>query len=305
MTDTRDFYRVAPNGEYMGVQLVCESPLEPGEFRAPPDCIETAPPALAANQAAVYEAGAWTVKADWRGVKLYAVEGGASVDPITAIGVLPSSLKATNIAPPAAQPKTFYSFDGAKWVAKPDWRGVTLYKTTDGTVTAITQVNVTPASVSATDIAPPSPEHSWVNGTWAPDSIKLQAKFARIKADAIQAVADYHAAWIQAQDGNPTQAEKDTWVFKVETATAIIGGKTLTAQAVAFLNGAGITTDALKLDWATKVMANSAAHAMIIGIAEQIRKAANDAVSVATTEAAITAALAAQKSTSEAAAAKL
>lgn len=212
---------------------------------------------------------------------------------------------ATTIKPPVTSARETAVFVGASWFVKPDWRGVTLYKTADGTVTAITQVNVTPASVSATDIAPPSPEHSWVNGAWAPDTLKLQAKFARLKADAIQTVADYHAAWIQAQDGNPTQAEKDTWVFKVETATAITGGKTLTAQAAAFLTAAGMTTDALKLDWATKVMTNSARHASIIGIAEQIRKAANDAVSVATTEAAITAALAAQKSTSEAAAAKL
>lgn len=66
------------------------------------------------------------------------------------------------------------------WVVKPDWRGVALYSTTDGSAVSIADIGQTPADVGATEQAMPSPAHVWDGAGWVLD----QAMLAKLKDQA-------------------------------------------------------------------------------------------------------------------------
>lgn len=63
----KPYYLFDPaSGEYQGVYVAQESPMEPGVHIAPVHSTDTAPPELGANQAAVFAGGAWSVVPDHR-----------------------------------------------------------------------------------------------------------------------------------------------------------------------------------------------------------------------------------------------
>lgn len=68
-------YQTDENGFYVGEVEATESPLEPGVFLIPGGCVEDAPPAVAAQQAAKREGGAWKVVPDMVGVEFWDAAG--------------------------------------------------------------------------------------------------------------------------------------------------------------------------------------------------------------------------------------
>lgn len=75
----------AAGGEYQGVYEAQENPLEPGSHIAPVNSTDIAPPALSANQAAVFASGAWSIVPDHRGETWYDQANGEPAE-ITALG---------------------------------------------------------------------------------------------------------------------------------------------------------------------------------------------------------------------------
>ena len=105
---------------------------------------------------------------------------------------------ATTQAPPAAGEHQAAVFDAAaqKWQLVPDWRGVQLYSTADGSEVAA-ELGQTPADCAATDKPRPSPAHVWKTSKWALDAAKQAALDAASKAALAQnidaAVASVYA----------------------------------------------------------------------------------------------------------------
>jgi hypothetical protein len=133
---------------------------------------------------------------------------------------------------------------------------------------------------------------------------KELALTARV-AQAMVSIDQFHAEKVQALVGSPTQVEKDTWALKLETANAIANKTPVSVAGQAFLQSAGMSTDAAKAAWAASVLAKSAAYAAIVGLAERLRDAARTAVKLATDEASIKVALDAQRAAADAAVARL
>lgn len=85
------------SGEYLSATIARESPMEPGVFLVPANATGIAPPATAANEVAVFEAGAWAIKPNYRGRTFYLTATAAPVV-IDRIGVAPDAVM-TDIAP--------------------------------------------------------------------------------------------------------------------------------------------------------------------------------------------------------------
>ncbi|MGP8432047.1 hypothetical protein [Paraburkholderia fungorum] len=75
-------------------------------------------------------------------------------------GVYHTPANATLVPPPDAGPHqvpVFVEKTGA-WELQPDWRGVALYRTLDGSATGIAAIGRVPADIDATDQPMPGPE---------------------------------------------------------------------------------------------------------------------------------------------------
>jgi hypothetical protein len=121
------------------------------------------------------------------------------------------------------------------------------------------------------------------------------------KAAALAQVDDHHATVVNKLVGNPTQAEKDTWAMKLDTAMAISSASTPGVAGQTFLAAAGITTAEDQKAWAQVVLAKAAGYAGIVGVGEKLRATARQAIKAATTTAEINAALEASVEQTEAA----
>lgn len=236
-------------GEFINEAPADESPIEPGVILLPAFATTAKPPKTASHEVAVYVAGQWQVKADWR--------------------------------------------------------GASLFSTSDGSAVTIGEIGKAPADIGATDQAGPSPAHVWKSGSWQLDPAKQAIQLDRAKLQALATIDQFHADTVQKLVGSPTQVEKDTWSLKLEAASAITNKTPISTAGQAFLAGAGMTTDAAKVAWATSVLAKSAAYAQVVGLAERLRDTARTAVKAATDEASLKAALDAQRAAADAAVASL
>ena len=83
---------------------------------------------------------------------------------------------ATQSAPPQAGAHQAALFDASaqKWQLVPDWRGVQLYSTVDGSEVAA-ELGQTPVDCAATNNPRPSEAHIWKAGKWALDAAKQAA----------------------------------------------------------------------------------------------------------------------------------
>lgn len=59
------------------------------------------------------------------------------------------------------------------WVLLPDFRGVMLYRTSDGAQAEITIAGVTPDEAGLTDAPRPSAEHVWNDDKWTVDPVRI------------------------------------------------------------------------------------------------------------------------------------
>ncbi|KVN83418.1 tail fiber assembly protein [Burkholderia ubonensis] len=76
----------------------------------------------------------------------------------------------TDVPVPDRPRNTWPFFVNGAWVLKPDYRAITLYSKATGTPTEITIVGIAPEDVGLTEIAPPSSEYKWQDGTgWVLD----------------------------------------------------------------------------------------------------------------------------------------
>jgi hypothetical protein len=110
------------------------------------------------------------------------------------------------------------------------------------------------------------------------------------KASALAQVDDHHATVVNKLVGNPTQAEKDTWSMKLDTATAITANAAPGVAGQTFLASAGIKPEDQQA-WAQMVLAKSAAYASIVGVGEKLRSGARVAIKAAATNDEVNAAL--------------
>jgi len=102
------------SGEFLSAATADASPLEAGIYLVPAFATETAPPAAGGRQVAVFSAGAWQIKADWRGVPLASTKDGSAVS-IREVGVTPAQIGAVETPPPSP----LYSWQGTAWVIDP------------------------------------------------------------------------------------------------------------------------------------------------------------------------------------------
>lgn len=90
------------SGEYINTTVADESPLEPGKFMIPAFATAIEPPAVKANEVAVFAAGAWSIVPDYRGQTVYDKTTGDPVQ-ITDLGALATNLVVTKPLPTQAQ----------------------------------------------------------------------------------------------------------------------------------------------------------------------------------------------------------
>lgn len=214
-------------------------------------------------------------------------------------GVILLPAFATTTKPPKAAAREVAVFAADKWQIKADWRGATLYSTKDGSNISISEIDKTPADVGATDQAMPSPAHTWNKGSWLLDPAKQAAQLEHDKLQALTTIDHFHAETVQQLVGNPTQVEKDSWSLKLDVANAITSKSPISPAGQSFLQSANITTAAAQAEWATSVLAKSAAYATIVGLAENLRSTARAAVKAATDQASLESALAAHRTAAE------
>ena len=102
---------------------------------------------------------------------------------------------ATTQAPPQAGAHQAAVFDAAanKWQLVPDWRGVQLYSTADGSEVAA-ELWQTPADCAATDKPRPSEAHIWKAGKWVLDADKQSALHAAQIAELAKSIDSAVAA---------------------------------------------------------------------------------------------------------------
>ncbi|MDR0673343.1 MAG: hypothetical protein LBF93_06735 [Zoogloeaceae bacterium] len=89
----------AATGEFTGASYAAASPLEPGEYLIPANATTKAPPEAGEHETPVFKSGEWTLLADWRGVTLHDVQGGAELE-ITEIGKTPDDYPGHTTTPP-------------------------------------------------------------------------------------------------------------------------------------------------------------------------------------------------------------
>lgn len=88
-------------GELLGAGEADASPLEPDTFIVPAHATDVEPPAVSANEAAVFTSGAWQVVADFRGKVLFDAAGNPVK--IESLGDVPANLSSAVPAPIALE----------------------------------------------------------------------------------------------------------------------------------------------------------------------------------------------------------
>lgn len=75
---------------------------------------------------------------------------------------------ATLVPPPMVGEREVPVWDGSAWATLPDWRGVALFSTADGSPVQIDRPGQSPQDVGATPTPRPDDGHVWHDGAWHP-----------------------------------------------------------------------------------------------------------------------------------------
>lgn len=127
-------------GAFLGSSPATESPLEPGVFLVPANATTIAPPAVGADEVALFREGAWTVAADLVGQVFYRPDG-TNVT-IAEVGQVPDPAWTTAPPPAAGDHQVAVLTDGV-WAVVADYVGQTFYKP-DGTKVTISEIGQSP-----------------------------------------------------------------------------------------------------------------------------------------------------------------
>ncbi|MGO0791102.1 hypothetical protein ACTOWA_14685 [Herbaspirillum seropedicae] len=208
---------------------------------------------------------------------------------------------ATTIKPPSTGLREIAVWNEDGWQVHADWRGVTLFSTADGSVVVINRISETPPEHNATEQAMPSAAAVWKEGRWHVDPARAAAMLEQARQQRLGAIESLHAQLVQDLLGGPTQMEKDTWALKLEIAAALQSKATLGTAGRAYLESAGLQTEASKMAWAERVLGKSASYGKVLGMAEKLRSQAYAATRGATDERELDAALESYRRACEAA----
>jgi len=98
-------------GELLGAGQADPSPAEQDVWLIPAHATDVEPPAAVVHEAAVFHAGEWSVRPDWRGVPLFAIADGAPLN-ITSIGQVPADIGATE----QPRPSSYHHWQAGEWL---------------------------------------------------------------------------------------------------------------------------------------------------------------------------------------------
>jgi|GEM_PF-704317 len=188
---------------------------------------------------------------------------------------------ATQLAPPAVGAAQVAVFIGGGWQVKPDWRGVPLYSTTDGSVVEIVAVGKTPLDVGATELVPPSPQHSWQTGAWVIDPAKVAAQLESARGRAVVKVNDGYTAAINVIAAEYPETERNSWAKQEAEARAWMANN---AAATPLLSAIATARGTSLADICARVIANADAYAVYAGGVIGKRQALMLRVASATTQ---------------------
>jgi hypothetical protein len=194
---------------------------------------------------------------------------------------------ATDIEPPTPATHEVAVFEKKKWKLKPDWRGVSLYKMTDGSPISIDKIGVVPAEIEATDLPPDSALHSWIEGAWVLDQLKVDEQLRTAKTQALDTISGQVSGIRAAIAGTSDAFEVAGWPNKLRIALAILAGVETQADREAFqaeINRRGIEGETLEV-FTAKVIRNSGAFSLIAADLDGLKRNAADAIAaVSSTE---------------------
>lgn len=158
----------------------------------------------------------------------------------------------------------------------------------------------------ATDVPPPSKDHSWRDGKWVivpvqtPDPAAVLAAAKTNANDRINAFAKGKRALIA---GTPDDTEIAGWNNKLRIAQAIVAGTATDAEKAAFqaeITARGIKGETLDI-FTQKVIKNAGFFAQAVGLIDGLKRKAQDSVSAAKTPDEVAAVLDGMKTQAEAA----
>ena len=201
-------------------------------------------------------------------------------------GVYRPPAYATLVSPPQAGPHQRAIFDetNSVWSLVPDWRGVDLYSTIDGSTLAIRVLGRVPADIGATEQPMPGPEYSWREGAWVFDPEKSAALFQQAKVEAVSRVHAFLAAQRASAAGTDDAGELQARTTKRAAAEAVAAGSANEAQLLnlgieAQLRGMSETPEQLAQKIVEKAITLDAINAKLDGL----KRAAENALLATTT----------------------
>lgn len=218
-------------------------------------------------------------------------------------GVILVPAFATTFKPPKTATREVAVFADGQWQVKSDWRGVSLFSTTDGNAVNICEIGKTPADAGATDQGMPSAIHSWKSGSWVLDPTKIAAQLDAAKANGLAKISDFAKSKRALIAGTSDDAEIAGWNNKLRIAQAIGAGTATDGEKAAFqaeITARGISGETLDI-FCQKVIKNAGFFAQAVGLIDGLKRKGQDAVNAAKTPDEVTAVLAAIKQQAEAA----
>jgi hypothetical protein len=169
----------------------------------------------------------------------------AQLSPLDAPGTYLKPMYCTETAPPSnLGPNQVAVFDQTKlvWTIQPDYRGVTIYKQTDGSVTEVTAIGPVPSGYATTP-PPPTPAQQIAALEFAVQQyidLKAQAKGYDSAASCISYLNSGNAIW--QSDAKAMNVWRDAvWTFCFNNEASVQSGTTPTptaAQLIAALPAA-------------------------------------------------------------------
>ena len=166
--------------EFVGIVLLDRDPLG-GGFLLPANAV-TAKPVLVEDKAPVLsdDGQTWLQVDDYRGLDVYQITDGTA-HRVNALGALSDGF--TTIKPTPVNGEKIAGFDAKKqaWLYRPDYTGITVYSTADGTARILTEADAQIPDGYTTEPRP-SEAHDWdaKTGTW----VLNKAKQAELDAQA-------------------------------------------------------------------------------------------------------------------------
>lgn len=182
-----------------------------------------------------------------------------------------------------------------EWRVVSDYRAVPLYRTADGSPFALSEefsgLGDLPAFL--TDAPPPSPAHVWSAGKWVLSAERAAELFEASKRAAIDGVKTFISEQRVVAAGTSDPTELQARAAKRMIADAVVAGtatddQTLMLATEARLRGMGETP----VDLANKILAKARAMDMVNAAMDGLRRAAENAMTATTDQAALDACVA-------------